>query len=170
LIVDTAADIPFDMYKDFGIELPLCLIEECDSDALLPFQCEVECVLMDDKRRLTCPITHLSAHYAVSHPTFPNISILPAISREQHTFTWDATLELPIYYSGLPLDSVISFRFLARLFQAAPKQIGFTQVRLRMDPFTLTFEGLTETQLQKHIRALATGKTPLYDVIDDRRR
>jgi phosphatidylinositol 3-kinase len=133
---------------------------------------------MANKRRLTCPITLVSGQYSLSQTTFSNISILSAITRQQHTFAWDATLELPIYSPELHSDSVISFRLFARLFQTAPKEIGFNDVRicsqrgrhLRTGPFTLTFEGLTETMLQKHIPALANGKTQSYELIDDQLR
>ena len=178
LIVDVANDVTFDIYQYFGIELPSDLIEEWDSDAPLPFKCEVECVLTSNKRSLTCPITMMSDQYSVTHPAFPNVSILHNISREQHTFVWDKCIELPINYSELPLDSVVHLKFYARLFQTPPKLIGSTSVRLftrrsrrlRSGPFTLTFDNTQETRLQKHIRRLATGKTQSYYFVDDQLR
>ncbi|OHT12323.1 Phosphatidylinositol 3- and 4-kinase family protein [Tritrichomonas foetus] len=185
LVVDVAHDISFDIYKFFGIEVPVSLIEEWDSDAPLPFKCEVECVLISNNRPLTCPITLSSNQYTITHPTFPNISLLHNISREQHSFVWDQKIELPIFYSELPLDSIISFKFYARLFQTQPRLIGSTSVqlftkrnrRLRHGPFILTFGDSSnplspakETPLQKHIRRLATGKTQSYEFIDDQLR
>ena len=165
-VVDVANDIEFDIYDYFKIDVPVSLIEEWDSNAPLPFKCEVECVLMSNHRALTCPITVVSDQYALAHPAFPNISVLHNISREQHTFTWDQVIELPIFYSELPLDSVISLKFYARLFQTQPKLIGSTSVRLftqktrrlRSGTFTLTFDDMPETKLQKHIRMLSNGK------------
>lgn len=182
LVVDVAHDISFDIYKYFGIEVPNSLIEEWDSDAPLPFKCEVECVLISNDRPLTCPITLSSEQYQIIQPTFPNISMLHNISRDQHCFVWDQKIELPIFYSEIPLDSVISFQFYAKLFQTQPKLIGSTSVqlftkhnrRLRSGPFTLTFGNSTspvkETPLQKHIRRLASGKAQSYEFIDDQLR
>jgi phosphatidylinositol 3-kinase len=178
LIVDVRNDIEFDIYSHFGIVVPKTLIEDWDSDAPLPFRGEVECILMADNRILTCPITSRSAQYTVIHPTFPNISALSNIAREQHTFTWDTTIELPISYAELPLDSVLSFKFYARLFQTSSRLIGVTSVRLfthrsrhfRSGPFTLTFDNTSETRLQKHIRRIATGKAQSYEFIDDQLR
>lgn len=185
LVVDVKHDITFDIYKYFSIDVPLSLIEEWDSDAPLPFKCEVECVLISNGRPLTCPITLLSDQYQIARPTFPNISMLHNISREHHSFIWDQIIELPIFYSELPLDSILSFKFYARLFQTHPTLIGWTSVRLftkrnkrlRSGPFTLTLDNeenpLTpakETSLQKHIRRLASGKIPSYEFIDDQMR
>lgn len=177
-VVDVSNNITFDIYNYLGINVPLSLIEEWDSDAPLPFRCEVQCVLISNKRQLTCPITLLSEQYSITRPTFPNISVLHNISREQHTFTWDSSIELPIFYSELPLDSILSFRFYAKLFQTAPKLIGSTSVRLftqqsrklKSGPYTLTFDSTPETKLQKHIRHLATGKAPSYEFVDDQLR
>ena len=182
LVVDVASDIPFDIYKYFGIEVPMALIEEWDADSALPFKCEVECVLISNGRPLTCPITVLSDQYVINRPSFPVISALHNVQREQHCFTWNQNVELPIYYSELPLDSIVSFKFYARLFQVEPKLIGSTSVhlftkkkrRLRSGPFILTFDNsrdplvsAKETPLQKHIRNIATGKRTSFDFIDD---
>jgi phosphatidylinositol 3-kinase len=123
-------------------------------------------------------MTLLSNQHFSTNSTFPNISILAAISREQHAFTWDTTIELPIAYSELPLDSVIAFSFFARLFQVGRKLIGTTNVRLfsqktrhlRTGPFTLTFDHMPETTVQKHIRGLSTGKRQPYEFVDDQLR
>ena len=178
LVVDVANDMTFDIYEYLGLSLPRSLIEDWDSDAAFPFTCEAECVLTSNKRPLTCPITLMSEQYAVSHPAFPNVSILHNISREQHSFVWDKAIELPISYAELPVDTVANFKFYACLFQAPPKLIGATSVRLftrrsrrlRCGPFTLTFDNTPETRLQRHIRRLATGKTQSYYFVDDQLR
>lgn len=179
LTVDVANDISFDIYQFFGIRIPDYLIEEWDSDSSLPFKCEVECVIYSSDRPLTCPVTLLSNQYQRTHPTFPNISILHNINREQHTFTWDQTIQIPILYSELPPDSIAYFKFYARLFQAKPMLIGEAKVRLftrknrhlRTGPFTLTFDGKeTKNILQKHVRRLYTTKEKTFEFIDDQIR
>ena len=180
LTVDVANDITFDIYEYFGIDVLTPLIEEWDSDAQLPFNCEVECSVFSNGRPLTCPVTLLSNQYQRSHPSFPNISILHNINREQHTFVWDSVMTIPILYSELPSDSVISFKFFARLFQTKPKLIGEAKIRLftkkqhhlRIGPFSLTFDEKEkrETKLQKHVRRLYTYKEKAYEFIDDQLR
>lgn len=178
LVVDVGSDLTFDIFKYFGLELPRSLIEDWDSDSAFPFTCEVECVVTSDNRPITCPVTLMSEQYSVTHPVFPNVSILHNISREQHCFVWDKCIELPISYRELPIDSVANFKFYACVFQTPPKLIGATSVRLftrrghrlRSGPFTLTFDNTPETRLQKHVRRLATGKTRTYYFVDDQLR
>lgn len=179
LVVDVAHDMLCNIYDHFGIPVPVELIEEWDSDSPLRFQCEVECTITSNGRPLTCPVTLLSEQYQRTHPTFPNISVLHNINREQHAFTWDSILDIPILYSELPSDSTMNLKFYARLFQVPPKLIGECQVKLftnknphlRIGPFTLTFdENEKTTTLQKHIRHLYTGKEKAFEFIDDQLR
>ena len=192
LIVDVANDTTFDIYDFFGIDVPNSLIEEWDSETQWPFVCEVECLVSSNGRPLTCPVTKISEQYQRSHPTFPNISILHNINREQYTFKWDAKLTIPILYSELPSDSVLNLKFYAKLFQVRPKLIGEAEIRLfsqkhkrlRVGPFYLTFNNINnhnqissnesnvnnkekQTKLQKHIRRLYTMKQKSYAFIDD---
>ena len=178
IVVDVAHDLDFDIYKYFGIELPQSLIAEWDSDAPIPFHCEVEAIIYSGERPITAPITLTSDQYSILYPNLPNISILHNISREQHTFTWNYSLEMPIFYSELPVDSVLVLSFYARLFQVPPKLIGKTSVRLftqrtrrfRNGPFTLGFDDAPTTKLQKHIRRLDTYKIKSYEFVDDQLR
>ncbi|OHT00992.1 hypothetical protein TRFO_32158 [Tritrichomonas foetus] len=149
LTVDVAHEIFFDIYKYFKIEIPTSLIEDWDSDEQLPFNVEVECTLVSNNRPLTCPIVIQSEQHVVMNSSFPNISIMHNVMRQQHTFSCNSSLiELPIYYSELPVDSTLRFKFYACLFQAPRKYIGTVShrlftcnvKRLRTGPYILGFD------------------------------
>jgi len=178
LVID-ARDISFDINEHLGLKIPESLIEEWDSDSEIPFKCELECYVSSNGKPLTCPISLLSDHHLRNRPTFPSISILHNINREQNLFNWDSVLEIPILVSELPSDSVLHFKFFSKLFQVPSKVIGECRINLftkknphlRVGPYTLSFEEKAPlTTLQKHVKKLYTGKEKAYEFIDDQAR
>ena len=95
--------------------------------------------------------------------------------RKYFIFEWNKDIEFPIYYSELPSDSIVNFKFYARLFQTEPKFVGQTQLRLftqtktrrlRLGFFPLVFDETPPTKLSRHIRRLYTGKDKEYKCVD----
>jgi hypothetical protein len=49
--------------------------------------------------------------------TFPSISDLQNISREQYKFIWEKYIEFPIPFKDLPKDSILFLKFYAWAFE-----------------------------------------------------
>lgn len=175
LVVDVDAQTPFDIYHYFAIDPPITLIGQWDTKNEIPFIAEAECILVSKERPITCPIIIQSKQYNTKKTNNP---VIKNVNRIQHIFEWNRVVEFPLNYSELPVDTYISIKFYAILFQTDPKFIGKTQLRLftrrfprlRLGFFPLTFDGFPSTKLQRHIRRLYTGKDPEYSFIDSQLR
>ncbi|EAX91827.1 Phosphatidylinositol 3- and 4-kinase family protein [Trichomonas vaginalis G3] len=175
LTVDVDSQLPFDIYHYFQISPPISVIGQWDTKNAIPFIAEAECLIVSKGKPLTCPIILQSQQYTITKPKIPELVSGMTVLRKQFVFEWNRNIEFPIYYSELPVDSIVVFKFYAKLFQTESKFIGKTQLhiftrtktpRLRLGFFPLVFDGTPPTKLSKHIRRLYTGKDPEYKYID----
>ncbi|EAY11093.1 Phosphatidylinositol 3- and 4-kinase family protein [Trichomonas vaginalis G3] len=173
--VNVDNQIRFNLFHYFQIQPPEAVIGYWDIKYTLPFICEAECMILSKDQPLTCPIILQSEQISYGRPKIPEGLTENSIMRKYFIFEWNKDIEFPIYYSELPSDSIVNFKFYARLFQTEPKFVGQTQLRLftqtktrrlRLGFFPLVFDETPPTKLSRHIRRLYTGKDKEYKCVD----
>ena len=183
LIIDYSYEKQFNLYDYLNIKVPKQLRNAWNSNDPVPFVCEAECTLMSNNKSISPSIIVKSNQLLIKNSTFPDVSILHNIKRQQYIFSWNTAypesenknsilynVEFPIFYSQLPLDSFVSINFYACYFQTPKQKIGtvtkklFTinRRRLKTGIYSLAFDADITT---KECNILHTNKNLIFRYI-----